>query len=135
MRIVLDTNVIVSGLINPNGSPAAILNLVVNAKVQLLYDIRILQEYIEVLHRKKFGFNPESIEALIDYLQDEGEYISAEPTSMKFKDDDDRSFYEVMITGEADYLISGNLSHFPEDKNFKSPREFLTKYENRNEEK
>ena len=135
MRIVLDTNVIVSGLINPNGSPAAILNLVVNAKVQLLYDIRILQEYIEVLHRKKFGFNPESIEALIDYLQDEGEYISAEPTSIKFKDDDDRAFYEVMMTGEADYLISGNLSHFPEDKKFKSPREFVTKYENRNEEK
>ncbi len=135
MRIVLDTNVLVSGLINPNGPPAAILNLVVNAKVQLLYDSRILQEYIEVLHRKKFGFNPESIEALIDYLQDEGEYISAEPTSMKFKDDDDRAFYEVMMTGEADYLISGNLCHFPEDKKFKSPREFVIKYQNRNEEK
>jgi predicted nucleic acid-binding protein len=51
---------------------------------------------------------------------------------MKFKDDDDHAFYEVMMTGEADYLISGNLSHFPEHKKFKSSCEFVTKYKNRN---
>jgi len=135
MRIVLDTNVFVSGLLNPNGTPATILNLVVNAKVQLLYDNRILQEYIGVLRREKFCFNWESIEALIDYLQDEGEYISAEPTNKQFEDDDDRAFYEVMITGEADYLISGNLRHFPENNKIMDPREFVTEYKKRKKEK
>ena len=48
MRVVLDTNVLISGLLNPNGPPAAVLNLLVNAKLELLYDSRILQEYMEV---------------------------------------------------------------------------------------
>ena len=129
MRVVLDTNVLVSGLLNPNGTPAAILNLMVNAKVQLLYDSRILQEYIEVLHREKFGLNEEWIEALLMYVQGEGEYISAEPTKTQVPDDDDRAFYEVTITGEADYLITGNKDHFPKDTRIKSPREFMIVYE------
>jgi len=134
MRVVLDTNVLVSGLLNPNGPPAAILNLLVNAKIQPLYDSRIMQEHIEVLHREKFGFRTEWIEALIDNLHDEGEYISAEPTEKQFKDEDDRAFYEVAVAGNADNLITGNGSHFPEDDRIKNPREFLTEYEKRNEE-
>ena len=129
MRVVLDTNVLVSGLLNPNGPPAAILNLLVNAKLELLYDSRIIQEYIEVLHRAKFGFDSDRIDALIDYLQAEGDYISAEPTTHPFRDEYDRIFYEVMITGEADYLITGNSSHFPKEDRIKNPREFLTEYE------
>ena len=135
MRVVLDTNVLVSGLLNPNGPSAAVLNLLVNAKLELLNDSRILQEYMEVLHRTKLGFNSERIEALIDYLQDEGEYISAEPTNQPFRDDDDRAFYEVMTTGQADYLITGNGSHFPEDDRIRIPRQFVTEYKKRNEEK
>jgi len=135
MRVVLDTNVLVSGLLNPNGPPAAILNLLVNAKLELLYDSRILQEYMEVLHRTKFGFNSDWIEALIDYFKDEGEYISAEPTNQPFRDDDDQAFYEVMTTGEADYLITGNGSHFPKDDRIRNPREFVAEYEKRNEDK
>jgi putative PIN family toxin of toxin-antitoxin system len=132
MRVVLDTNVLVSGLLNPNRPPAAVLNLVVNARLVVLYDSRILQEYIEVLHRVKFGFDSGWIDALIDYVQDEGEYISAEPTEQLFQDDFDRAFYEVMITGWADYLITGNGSHFPKDGRIINPREFVTKYEKRN---
>ena len=132
MRVVLDTNVLVSGLLNPNGPPAAVLNLVVNARLVVLYDSRILQEYIEVLQRAKFGFDSDWIDALIDYVQDEGEYISAEPTEQPFQDDFDRVFYEVMTTGGADYLITGNGSHFPKDVRIINPREFVTKYEKRN---
>jgi putative PIN family toxin of toxin-antitoxin system len=129
MRIVLDTNVLVSGLLNPNGSPAAVLNLVVNSKIQLLYDNRILQEYMEVLHRDKFGFSAESIDALMVFFQDEGEYVSAEPTSVDFADNDDRMFYEVMVTAKADYLITGNQTHFPKEAKIKNPRAFVSDYE------
>ena len=134
MRVVLDTNVLVSGLLNPCGPPAVVLNLLANAKLELLYDSRILQEYMEVLHRGKFGFNSDLIETLIDYFQDEGERISAEPTNQRFPDEDDRAFYEVMATGEADYLITGNGNHFPEDDRIRNPREFVTAYQKRNEE-
>jgi putative PIN family toxin of toxin-antitoxin system len=131
MRVVLDTNVLVSGLLNPNGPPAAILNLLINANLELLYDSRIIQEYLELLHRAKFGFDSDWIEALIDYLQDEGEYVSAEPTNQPLRDEYDRVFCEVMITGEADYLITGNSSHFPRDDRIRNPRGFLTEYEKR----
>ena len=129
MRVVLDTNVLVSGLLNPNGPPASILNLLINEKLELLYDSRIIQEYREVLHRARFGFDPDWIEALVDYLKDAGEYISAMPTNLPFRDKYDRVFYEVMATGKADYLITGNSNHFPKDDGIRNPREFLTEYE------
>ena len=129
MRIVLDTNVLVSGLLSPHGPPASILSLVVNSNIQLLYDNRLLQEYIEVLHRDKFSFSTESIDALISYILAEGAYVSAEPVGVAFSDDDDRMFYEVMITGEANYLVTGNRTHFPKDLRVKSPREFLGEYD------
>lgn len=135
MRMVLDTNVLVSGLLNPNGPPAAILNLLVNGKIRLLYDNRILQEYSEVLRRDKFGFNKESIDVLINYFQDVGEFISAEPTNRKFDDENDRIFYEVMITGEANYLVSGNLVHYPKSNKIIDPRRFITIYEKLNKGK
>ena len=133
--MVLDTNVLVSGLLNPNGPPAAILNLLVNGKIRLLYDNRILQEYSEVLRRDKFGFNKESIDVLINYFQDVGEFISAEPTNRKFDDENDRIFYEVMITGEANYLVSGNLVHYPKSNKIIDPRRFITIYEKLNKGK
>ena len=125
MKVVLDTNVLVSGLLNPNGPPAAILNLLVNEKIKLLYDSRILQEYIEVLHREKFGFNSELVEGLIDYVKEEGEYISAEPANIEFRDEYDRMFYEVMTSGKAEYLVTGNSNHFPKYNKIMKPREFL----------
>jgi len=128
MKVVVDTNVIVAGLLSPNGPPAAILNLMVNGKLQPLFDNRILQEYIEVLRRDKFGFKAEWIDALIEYIRDEGEYISAEPTTEAFPDEDDKAFYEVAVSGGAQYVITGNKSHFPKDSRVRSPREFLTAY-------
>ena len=128
MKVVLDTNVVVSGLLSPNGPPALILNLVVNSKIQLLYDNRILQEYIEVLHREKFGFDTPSVDALIRFFLSEGEFIAAEPTAIDFKDEDDRVFYEVMTFGKADFLITGNQAHFPMHTQIVTPSDFLKVY-------
>ncbi len=129
MKIVLDTNNLVSGLLSPHGPPASILSLVVNSNIHLLYDNRMVQEYIEVLHRDKFSFNTESIDALISYILAEGEYVSAEPVGIAFNDDDDRMFYEVMVTGQANHLVTGNQAHFPKDPRIRSPREFLREHD------
>ena len=51
MRIVLDTNVLVSGLLNPNGTPGRILDLILGRYLTLLYDDRIIGEYSDVLAR------------------------------------------------------------------------------------
>ena len=134
MRVVLDTNILVSGLLAPNGPPAVILNLTLNDRLQVLYDSRILQEYIEVLHREKFGFNAESVAILIDYLEKEGICVTAMPTSKHIKDDDDRVFYEVFSSGESDYLITGNKSHFPNEERIVTPRDFVEEYRRRHED-
>lgn len=128
MKIVIDTNVLVSGLLNPNGPPASVMNLVVNSRIRLLYDNRIMQEYVEILQREKFGFNAGSADALISFFLSEGEFIAADPVAIKFKDEDDRMFCEVMTSGRADFLVTGNLSHFPKDKKKVSPADFLERY-------
>ena len=126
MKIILDTNVLVSALINPDGNPAKILNLVLNSNLIILYDVRILDEYKNVLRRDKFGFNEETINPFMDFLETEGISITPNPSSIKFKDEDDKKFYETALSGKCDFLITGNKSHFPNEKFIVSPSEFLT---------
>ena len=126
MKVVIDTNVIVSGLMNANGTPAKILSLVLNGKIKVLYDNRIVFEYIEVLSRKEFGFNAEIVNNMIDYIKHEGEFINADNSRVSFTDESDKKFYEVYKSGEAQYMITGNIRHFPKDKAIMSPKDFLS---------
>ena len=128
MKVVLDANVLVSGLINPNGVPAKIISLVLNGKLMLLYDIRIIGEYADVLNRPKFGFRKSWTKPLLDYIENEGSYVNAEPVEASLVDDDDRAFFEVAKTGKARYLVTGNKSHYPEDTIVQSPKEFIEVY-------
>jgi putative PIN family toxin of toxin-antitoxin system len=125
MKIVLDTNVIVSALMNANGIPAKILSLVLNGKVQLLYDNRIIFEYAGVLSRKEFGFSLEIVNGMIDYFKHDGEFINAEYVNIKFSDESDKKFYEVYKSGKAQYLITGNIKHFPKEENIIIPKGFM----------
>lgn len=130
MRIVLDTNVIVSGLLSPNGTPASIISLLLNEKLTVLYDNRIIQEYQNVLNRRKFKFDKQLTLNLLEFIKHSGEFIVATPINKSFEDKDDIPFYEVATSGNADFLITGNLKHFPKSKDFEiiSPAEFLNKY-------
>lgn len=125
MKIVLDTNVVVSGLLNSNGKPAQILNLLLNQKIKLLFDNRILQEYSDVLYREKFQFTEEMVEPLLEFMKMEGEFILANPINDKFSDEDDKKFLEIAISGNANYLITGNTNHFPKKDIIISPSEFI----------
>jgi putative PIN family toxin of toxin-antitoxin system len=128
MKIVLDTDVIVSALMNSNGIPGRILALVLNGKIKILYDNRIIFEYIDVLSRKNFGFSEEIIHDMIDYFRNDGEYINSEHSNIKFIDDTDKKFYEVFKSGEAQYLVTGNIKHFPKENGIIIPKEFIEKY-------
>jgi putative PIN family toxin of toxin-antitoxin system len=128
MKIVLDTNVIVSALINSNGMPGKILALVLGGRIKILYDNRIIFEYIDVLSRKNFGFNEEIINDMIDYFKNDGEFINSEYSNVMFIDETDKKFYEVFKSGEAEYLITGNIKHFPKENGIIIPKEFIEKY-------
>jgi putative PIN family toxin of toxin-antitoxin system len=129
MKVVVDTNVIVSALMNTNGIPAKILSLVLNGNVKMLYDNRIVFEYIDVLSRKEFGFSKEIVNDMIDYIKKDGEHINAEHINIKFSDETDKKFYEVHKSGKANYFITGNKRHFPKDDDIIIPKDFIQIYE------
>ena len=78
MKVVVDTNVIVSALLNTHGIPAQILALILGGKLRILYDNRILFEYYDVISREDFCFDTGVVDDLISYFRNEGEYVNAE---------------------------------------------------------
>jgi len=129
MMIVLDTNVIVSGVLKPFSKAASILRLVADGTIQLAYDIRILSEYRDVLNRPKFNFLKKNVEALLTQVEQEGFLVSVKPLGIHLPDPDDESFLEVAIAGRVEAMVTGNKRHFPkkqyEGVNILSPAEFL----------
>ena len=112
MRVVIDTNVMVSGVLNPHGPPGRIVNALLAETITALHDDRILSEYCEVLLRPAFGFPRQDVEALLDFIESAGEHVSAEPLALVLPDPNDLPFLEVAASGGADALITGNLRHF-----------------------
>ena len=112
MRAVIDTNVLVPGVINPHGSPGRILDAVLAKNIVVLHDDRILSEYREVLMRPAFGFARSDVETLLDFIGVAGEHVSARDIGVTLPDPTDIPFLEVAVCGGADALITGNLKHF-----------------------
>jgi putative PIN family toxin of toxin-antitoxin system len=124
MKIVLDTNIIVSAFINPKGIPGEILSLVLTKKITVCYDNKILSEYTTVLKKSKFNFDNVLVDDFLNFIKENGEYIIAEPQEIKFDDKDDKAFYDVYKSSGADYIITGNKKHFPQEKYIITPREY-----------
>ena len=111
---VFDTNVLVSALMSTRAdSPTVrLLDYVIDERIVLLYNDEILSEYDEVLHRTKFNFSEERILAVLDLLKT-GLHLDRTASSETFPDSDDRVFYEVALSHDDSYLVTGNLRHFP----------------------
>ena len=135
MKIVLDTNVLVSGLLTPFGTSGEIVRMVSAGKLILHYDSRILLEYQEVLYRAKFQFNKQEIEVLIDCIKKNGHVVPTSPLRKSLPDPDDAPFLEAAIGGDAEYLVTGNRVHYPrqfrEGIKIVSPSEFINFYRKR----
>ena len=112
MIVVVDTNVLVSGLLSAHGAPARVLDLLTTGDLQAAYDDRIASEYREVLARPRFDFQPEAVSHLLDYLFAEGLPLVARPLPAVLPDLADQPFWEVAVEAAAP-LITGNLRHFP----------------------
>ena len=129
MIIVTDTNVLVSGLIKAYSTSAAIIRLILEGKIKLAYDLRIINEYRDVLDRNKFRFSSEQVEVILKQITEEGININAAPLKESLPDIDDNLFLEVAITGSVKFLVAGNKKHFPQEicKGVKilSPSEFI----------
>lgn len=120
MRLVLDTNVLVSALLKAGSVPALALDAVWSTGATVLYDPRMLDEYRQVLHRPKFrAIERARIEDVLERIVRLGHDVGTVPAwDGTMPDDDDRPFVEVAIAGRAHALVTGNLRDFPEDLGF-----------------
>ena len=129
MIVVVDTNVLVSGVLKPYSPAASILRMLVEGVIQPAYDLRILAEYREVLSRPKFSFDREVVKPLLDQIEEEGVLISASPLKSPLPDPADEPFLEVAVAAAAAALVTGNRRHFPRRSygavKILSPSEFL----------
>lgn len=135
MRITVDTNVLVSGLLSPFRPPAEIVRLVAAGRLALCLDARILAEYAEVLHRPRFDFEPSRVQALLDQIRGGGILVAAEPLPSHLPDRDDEPFLETALAGRAEYLVTGNLRHYPPSRRqgvrVVTPAAFMERYRQR----
>ena len=125
---VLDTNVIVSALLGKNSIPAKILDEALSGSIIPLFDNAILDEYEDVLHRKKFPFMPSDIRNMINALQKRGIRVEAGSINLVLPDLDDVVFYAVVMEKRKEenaYLITGTQKHFPKEPFVVTPREML----------
>ena len=136
MKIVLDTNVLVSGLLTPFGPSGEIVRMVSSGELIVCIDARILSEYKEVLDRPKFKFNKDHISNLLDFIKQYGQFISSLPLKIRLPDPDDEPFLEVAIAGKVWSLVTGNIVHYPpssrEGIKIFSPSEFLDFFRKQN---
>jgi putative PIN family toxin of toxin-antitoxin system len=115
MKIVLDTNVLVAGLLSPFGPCGDIVRMASSGNLILCIDARVLSEYREVLWRPKFRFDRDKVAAVLDYIERNGWIVSSSPLSASLPDHDDEPFLEIAVSGGADCLITGNVAHFPSE--------------------
>ena len=126
MKLVLDTNIVVSAFINPQGIPSRIMWIVLNRKAELIYNSVILSEYESVMLRPKFSskINPGAIRQFIDLIRSIAMSFNPVISKIKLPDESDRIFFDT-AKQSGSILISGNLKHYPKESFIMSPTEFL----------
>jgi len=124
IKVVLDTNVLVSSLMTLKGKCAAILKLAVEGKIIIFYSSEILEEYKRVLNYPKLSFAPSKVNTYINLFLRKGVAVKAEKSTMKMADESDRKFYDLHKATDA-ILITGNLKHFPKEDSIMKPADFL----------
>jgi putative PIN family toxin of toxin-antitoxin system len=129
VSIVLDTNVLVSGLLRAAGPPGRILDLVASGVVRVALDERIFAEYCDVLSRSEFDFAPARVLDLTDYLWRAGDHVQPTHLDVVLPDPDDVKSLEAAVARGATALVTGNMRHYPPGQRrgvrLVTPREWL----------
>ena len=112
-KVVLDTNVLVAGLLSPFGPCAQIVRMVFSGALTLCLDARILSEYDSVLRRPKFQFDTDKVDEILDYIGRYSNTCASSPLTIPLPDPGDEPFLEVALAAHACCLVTGNLVHFP----------------------
>ena len=113
IRVVLDTNVIVSAHLNAEGYERHVLDLVLAGKLQIVASQPILEEYEGVLRRRKFAIGTKLVSGSMRRLRSVARIVRPPRELCISRDPADNRFLECAETARADFLVTGNKRHFP----------------------
>lgn len=124
---VIDTNVMVSAMLTHNIQSATfkVMEAMFENQIIPLYNEDIIDEYEDVLQRPKFGFSESEVNHYLETLKQVGIHSLRIPTTEHFPDPKDVVFYEVAMSKEDAYLVTGNKKHFPNTPIVVTPAEMV----------
>lgn len=127
IHAVIDTNVIVSALFTRNQEAATfkVLEALQKRRIKWIYNEDILKEYKEVLSRPKFHLPASDVNNIINFVIEEGIIGLRKRSKEFFPDPKDVVFYEVAMSKEDAYLVTGNKKHFPNKPIVVTPAEMV----------
>jgi len=132
LKLVIDTNVVISALLKPESNPALIMSLILRGDCRLCVTKKIFTEYEEVWGRGKFkNLDQASVREFLSTLKKRALWVIPRVAINDVaKDPDDNAFLECAVESKADFLITGNIHHFPEKKfhrtSILTPAEFVS---------
>ena len=125
IKVVLDTNILVSALWSENNNQLKIIELIPYIITPCINDLMLL-EYNNVLKRPKFNFSPHKRKMLLLKIKEYSEIVLPNKSNIHMTDESDRIFYDTAKTSDS-ILITGNLKHFPNETFIMNSIEFLNK--------
>jgi putative PIN family toxin of toxin-antitoxin system len=129
LRVVIDANVLVSAVIKPAGLQRTVLLLAVTKPSRLYVSPSILEEYREVLGRPELQIRKGLRQQLLQLIKNRSYTVVPAKGVEVASDPDDNVFLECADAAGADYLVTGNLKHFPrfwKKTKIVTPREFVS---------
>lgn len=127
LYVVFDTNVIVSAMVshNPNAATVKVVEAISLGKIVPLYNEEILAEYDDVLHRAIFNLLDRDVSSMIGTIIQLGMPMDRTESKETLVDMSDLVFYEVALSKEGAFVVTGNLKHFPRSPIVVTPSEML----------
>ena len=124
---VVDTNVLVSALLSrhADASTVKVVEAFQERKFKLLFNKEIFNEYYDVLLRPRLKLPEEKVQKLISQIGSDGIASNRLHSDEHFPDPKDVVFYEVAISKEDAYLVTGNKKHFPNKPIVVTPAEMV----------
>ncbi|MGA2267327.1 MAG: putative toxin-antitoxin system toxin component, PIN family [Bryobacteraceae bacterium] len=113
IRVVIDTNILVSALLQPEGLPAAILMLALSPRVHICVSDPVYAEYEEIIRRPHLKRDPGVIEKTLAAIREGSHWVKPTATVQACSDPDDNMFLECAEAAEAHFLVTGNPRDFP----------------------
>ena len=128
LRLVVDTNVLVSAALKPESLQRTVFLIAITKPARLYVSPPILEEYADVLARRELRISKGLRLQLLQLIRNRSTTIIPRYSLEVTSDPDDNRFIERADAAHADYLVTGNLKHFPrywKGTKVISPREFI----------